>query len=344
MKKYAPFRGRGFSLLVDKKALLVLTVLLLAVLIVMVVSAGMGQTYISPLEIVKVLFGYGDSGSELVVITLRLPRIVAAVFVGACLAVSGAILQGMVRNPLASPDIIGITGGASVAAVAFLVLFAEETSVHWMPIASFIGAGVTAFVIYFLAWKSGVSSMRLVLIGVGIGAAMTSLTSLVVILSPIYTASQAIVWLTGSIYGTTWQTVLTILPWALVLIPMAFLLAKNLNVQELGDEVATSVGSSVQWQRFLLLGVSVALAGAAVSIGGAIGFVGLMAPHIGRKLVGPSFGGLLPVSALLGSLLVLIADIIGKHAFAPLDIPVGVFTAAIGAPFFIYLLYRYRNE
>jgi iron complex transport system permease protein len=173
---------------------------------------------------------------------------------------------------------------------------------------------------------------------------MSALTTLLLVTSPIYLTSKAMVWLTGSVYGTNWNDVLTLLPWTLVFIPMAFLLGRNINIQQLGDEVAQGVGHHVERQRALLLFLCVALAGAAVAIGGAIGFVALLAPQIARKLVGPSFGALLPVAALSGSFIVVCADLIARVALPPLDLPVGIFTSAIGAPFFMYLLYKYRNQ
>lgn len=178
--------------------------------------------------------------------------------------------------------------------------------------------------------------------------AITAVTYMLILSSsftPTAVAVKAFTFMTGSIYGVSWdRDVLTMLPWMVILIPAALIYARHLNVQELGDEVATSVGSSVQVKRTILLVISVALAGVAVAIGGAINFIGLMAPHIARKLVGPAYGGVIPVSALIGSLVLLLSDLVARIAFIPLDIPAGVFTAAIGAPFFIYLLYRHRSS
>ena len=171
------------------------------------------------------------------------------------------------------------------------------------------------------------TSARLVLIGIGISAVTSSLTMLMLILSPIKAAGRAYVWLTGSVYGASWENVYTLMPWVLVWIPLAMVCARHVNVQELGDDIARGLGAPVQLHRCMLLGISVALAGSAVAVGGSIGFVGLIAPHIARKLVGTGFGGLIPVSALIGSLMLLIADTIARTAFLPLDIPAGVFTA-----------------
>jgi iron complex transport system permease protein len=187
-----------------------------------------------------------------------------------------------------------------------------------------------------------VTSTRLVLIGIGVQATMSALTMLMIILSPITAAIRAYIWLTGSLYGTSWENVYTLLPWVTVLIPLAILYARTLNVQVLGDDVAKGVGAPVQLHRFLLLFISAALAGSAVA--GAIGFIGLIAPHIARKLVGPSHGGCIPVAALVGGLMLLVADTIARTAFHPLDIPAGVFTAGVGAPFFLYMLLKNRNR
>lgn len=203
---------------------------------------------------------------------------------------------------------------------------------------------MVSIIMYVLAWNRGVTSTRLVLIGIGVAATTSAMTMLMIILSPITAASRAYIWLTGSIYGASWEHVYALLPWVMVFIPLAIVFSRNLNVQELGDEIAKGVGNPVQFHRSILLFISVALAGSAVAVAGAIGFIGLIAPHIARKLVGSVYGGLIPVAALIGSLLLLIADTIARTAFLPLDIPAGVFTASVGAPFFIYLLYKNRNQ
>lgn len=332
------------SLLLHKKSVLATIILAVASVIAFLLSASLGDMRIHPLDVISAMFGNGTEEHRIVVQTLRLPRIIAAFLVGAALAVAGAILQGIIRNPLASPDIIGITGGASVTAVAFISYLSGTVSIVWLPVAAIIGAGITSIVIYLLAWKNGVTPIRLVLIGIGVNFLLASITKVMLVTNPIYTSSQAYVWLTGTVYGTDWSIVWMIVPWVAVFIPIAFIFARNVNILQLGDDIAAGAGSSVQRQRFTLLMISVALAGAAVSVGGAISFVGLIAPHITRRLIGPSFGSVLPVSALIGGLIVLLADTVARTAFLPYDIPVGVFTAGVGAPFFIYLLYRNRNS
>ncbi|WP_163098960.1 FecCD family ABC transporter permease [Peribacillus alkalitolerans] len=349
-RKYKSLRvGQNLSLLIDKKALLVFCILFLITAGFMIISAAVGQLYIAPMDVVRAIAGTGNEMHQTVVNTFRLPRILIALLVGISLAVAGGILQGIIKNPLASPDIIGLTGGASVAVVAFLAMFSDKNhsltvSISWLPLAAFVGASVTTFIVYMLAWKNGVSPIRLVLVGIGISALMQAGTTMMMIMGPIYQASQANIWITGTVNGSKWADVQILLPLVILLLLLAFIFSRNLNVQELGEEIAISVGSKVQTQRLILIATATALTGGAVAFAGGIGFVGLMAPHIARRLVGSAFGALLPVSALIGGLLVIIADLIGRMMFAPLEIPAGVFTASIGAPYFIYLLYKTRNS
>lgn len=333
----------------DYRAMLMFFILLAVAIVVFVISTGTGEMNIHPLNVLQVLFGGGTESDRLVIQSFRLPRIIVALLVGMGLAVAGGILQGMIRNPLASPDMLGITGGATVAVVLFLTIFSDQAhaltvSIHWMPLAAFIGATCAAFLVYFLAWKNGVSPIRLILIGIGIMALMKALTTMMMILGPIYKASQATIWITGSVSTSTWNNVVVLAPWTLLFLLIAWVYARNINIQELGDDLATGLGGNVQRQRFTLLMISTALISGSVAFAGGIGFVGLMAPHIARRLVGSSFGSLLPVSALIGGIVVMVADLMGRTLFSPLEIPAGVFTATIGAPYFIYLLYKMRSS
>lgn len=348
MSRYVPLRVKGVSLLVDKKAVAVSGVIVALVGGMAVLSLGSGDMPISPVDVVKALFGAGEGMHELVVRNFRLPRIILAMLAGMALAVSGAVLQGIIRNPLASPDLMGISGGASFAVVSFYTVFTDRAnaltvSLQWLPLAAFIGAFLVGVIVYALAWKGGVTPLRLVLIGIGLTHAMQALTTIMILFGPIYLATQVHIWTTGSVNGSNWNHVLTLLPWVLLMVAFIWIGARKLNIQELGEEIARGVGSKVQRERMLLLAFSTALAGGAVAFAGGIGFVGLMAPHIGRKLVGPSYGALIPVSALIGGLLVMGADWVGRTMFSPLEVPAGVFTSAIGAPYFIYLLIRTRN-
>lgn len=323
--------------------------LFIVVVLIMIFSAGSGEYPLSPQNVLSALFGLGDEFARTIVIDFRLPRIVMALFVGISLAVSGAILQGITKNPLASPDLIGITAGASFAVVLFLSLFSDENnslmvSIHWLPLFAFLGATLTALIVFFLSWKNGIAPFRLLLIGIAVAAFMNAGTTIWMLMGPIYRASQATIWTTGSIYGANWSQVKVLVPWSILLIVISLLLRRQMNILELGDDIATSVGSQVQKNRVILLLISTGLTGVAVAFAGGIGFVGLLAPHIARRIVGPKFQTMILFTAGIGALLVLVADWIARVAFAPIEVPAGVWTAAVGAPYFIFLLLTERRR
>ncbi|WP_227937567.1 FecCD family ABC transporter permease [Alkalihalobacillus deserti] len=345
MSRFFSVRNKSgsISFQLDKKALITLVILTLFSLSIFILSLSIGSSFVTPIAVIKQLIGYGSGENDFILHTLRIPRALVAFMVGSALAVSGLILQGIIRNPLASPDIIGITGGASVGAIIFIVYFMGTVSINWLPLAAILGAAIVSIIMYVLSWEKGVTPIRLVLIGIGIAAAMKAIVTMFIVISETAVTTKAYLWMTGSLYGANWQDVYLMLPWILIFIPLTFLFARIVNVKELGDDIATGLGVKVQLHRFFLLFFSVALAGSAVAFAGGISFVGLIAPHIARMLIGRSFGGLIWTSALIGGVIVTIADGVARTAFLPMDIPAGVFTAGIGAPFFIYLLYRNRN-
>ncbi|QAS52253.1 FecCD family ABC transporter permease [Halobacillus litoralis] len=330
-----------FSMQFHKRSLFILISLILVTCAVFIISLSSGSSYIPVGEVIKEILGVSDHA--FILNELRMPRVVMGFLVGGGLGVSGLILQGIIRNPLGSPDIVGVTGGASVGAVIFIVFFLGEWSVTWLPLASIIGAAVTTVIIYLLSWKNGVTPIRLILIGIGISALTNAIVTMFMVSSESAIASKVYLWLTGSLYGANWQEVTILLPIILIFIFLSLFFTGIVDVKQLGDDVAIGMGVRVQFFRFLLLALSVALAGAAVSFAGGIAFVGLIAPHIARLILHNSFANLVVGSALIGSLIVMGADIIARTAFLPSDIPAGVFTAGIGAPFFIYLLYRNRR-
>lgn len=238
--------------------------------------------------------------------------------------------------------LLGVEAGTGLAAVTMIVLL-PSLPVFVLPIAAFAGALVAALLVYGLSWNGGSSPIRLILVGVGVTAIASAFTTLTITFGEIYDVSQALVWLAGSVYGRSWAQIQALLPWLLVFFPLALILSRDLNVLNLGDDTARGLGNRVEWQRGLLLLTSVALAGASVATAGTIGFVGLMAPHLARQLVGTAYSGLLLTSAVIGGLLVLLADFLGRSLFAPIELPCGIITAAVGAPYFLYLLYRNRN-
>ena len=321
---------------------------LLLISLFLVVSAGLslslGSFPTPPMQVLRALISPLNSDIAFIIWELRLPRIVLAIMVGAALAIAGAILQSIVRNPLASPDVIGITSGAALAAVLFLVLLSTHLSIHWLPFAAMFGALVAALAVVSLTWKNGISPSRMVLVGIGLAAAMGAGTTLLIVISDDSAAMAAYVWLTGSLYAAQWNDVLGLLPWLLVTVPLCLTFARHADAMALGDSVAEGLGVAILRSRLVLLACSVALAGAAVAFAGGLSFVGLIAPHLAAKLVGRNLARLVPMSALVGALIVLYADLLGRVAFLPKDLPAGIFVAGIGAPFFVYLLHKTRYQ
>ena len=319
--------------------------LLVVLLITLVVYLCVGSTLLSPQEVAVGVFQPEQSDHQFVIQTLRLPRALLGLLVGAGLGVSGAILQQVVRNPLASPDIIGISDGAAAGAMVFLSLMAGTVSLTWLPPVAMLGAALASAVIYGLAWKhGGVLPIRLVLVGIALAMALKAVVTLVLVMGPLSTTVQAYVWLTGSLYGAQWRDVFGMLPWVVVFVPLALLAARPLGLMGMTDSHALGLGLAVGRYRLLLLLCSVGLAGASVAFAGGIAFVGLIAPHLARGITGRTMPGLIIGSSITGALLVLVADLIGRTAFLPQDLPAGIFVSAVGAPFFIYLLYRRRTH
>ncbi|WP_055074182.1 iron ABC transporter permease [Pseudanabaena sp. 'Roaring Creek'] len=345
MKSSLVVRNPVLSFSIDRRLPAIAAILIALSLVAILLNVSQGEYPIAIADILKTLLGLdtGNPHHPFVIQTMRLPRTLVAFMVGVALAISGTIFQGLTRNPLADPSMIGINAGASLAAVSTIVLF-PAAPLYILPIASFLGALLMAVLIYRLAWNDGSSPILLILLGIGLSAIATALTNLLIIFGAIANVSQAIVWLAGSVYGRTWLQFWAFLPWCLCGIPLALGLSRHLNVLHLGDDVAKGLGTRLEWQRGLLVIVAVALGGSAVAIAGTIGFVGLIAPHIGRKLVGGNHQNLLPIAALIGGLLVTIADWLGRTLFAPTELPCGTIVAAIGAPFFLSLLIHHRKR
>ncbi len=341
-KPWHTLRLRPVSLRFDRRVPSVLLGLLLLALVALILNVSQGEYPLPLIDVVKTLVGLPTSPeSEFVVNSLRLPRALVALLVGMGLAVAGTILQGLTRNPLAAPEIIGINSGAGLLALVFIVLF-PNLPMAWLPLGAFLGGLGAAMTIYLLAWNQGSSPIRLILVGIGLTALTSALISLMITFGDIHNVSQALVWLTGSLYSRNWQHLRALLPWLAVFLPLTLMLARDLDTLNLGDQLARGLGSPVEWTRGILLFCSVGLAGAAVATAGNISFVGLMAPHLARQLVGPSHMGLVPVAALTGACLVEWADVVGRLAFAPVELPCGIITAAVGAPYFLWLLSRNR--
>lgn len=325
------------------KPLAIILLLLVLIVVTCVLSLNIGFIQLAPLEVLKTVVGQGTDRQELILFQFRMPRIVIALMIGMGLALSGAILQGVSQNGLADPGLLGINAGAGLGVIALILYYPDaQASVPFLrPMAALGGGLMAAAVIYGLAYKHGrVTPSRLLLVGVavtfGISAAMLVLS---LRLDPqVY--QYAVIWLAGTISSTSWKTVYALLPWTLLLVPLTLYKSPVLDVLNLGDSVASGLGAAVERQRRLLVVTAVALAGSAVAVGGGISFLGLVAPHLARRLVGPGHRFMLPTTALLGALLLVLADTIARNALAPVEIPVGIVVAIIGAPYFLYLLAR----
>ncbi len=319
------------------RSLAVIVVLAVLVFAAFCVSLSLGDFKIPVIDVVKTLFGGGDRATEFIVNRLRLPRALTGLMVGAALGMSGAIFQSIARNPLASPDIIGVTYGASAFAVfAIITLGLTGVAVSMLAIA---GAVLTAFIMYVLAWRQGVSSYRLILIGIGIGAIATSITSYLLTRARVEIAQQALIWLTGSLNGRDWSNVRSMGITLAVLTPLTVFLVHRLRILQLGDETAYGLGLRVESSRLGLIVIAVLLAAVATAAAGPIGFVAFVGPPIARRLT-RSPGPAMIASALIGALVVSLSDLIAQHAFGDTQLPVGVVTGVVGAPYLIFLLAR----
>ncbi|WP_282004610.1 FecCD family ABC transporter permease [Veillonella denticariosi] len=320
--------------------MLVMIILVVAVVSSMIFSLLYGSTYVSLQDIWQALTSSElTSTSSQIIWNIRLPRNIVAAFVGASLAVSGAILQAVMKNPLADPQIVGVSSGAGLAGVIVLILFPGYDYI--VPLVAFLGAMGAALMVYALAWKNGIRPSRIILAGVAVAAFLGSgISALLVFYGD--RVQGALLWMVGGLSARSWPQVEVLFPYATVGLILACLGAKRLTILSLGDETAKGLGLKVEQTRFVMTAVAALLAAGAVSIAGLIGFVGLVVPHMLRLIIGNDYAYLLPGSALLGALVLVVSDTVGRVIASPIEIPVGIIMAFFGAPFFLYLLRRDR--
>jgi len=319
--------------------------LLLGVLIVLglaMFSMTVGEYALTPSEILRAMIGRAPAEQVFIVMTLRLPRLLVAMLVGGALGLSGSVFQALMRNPLADAGILGVSSGAGLAVVAVIVV-GQGMVDAWLSLAAFGGGMLTALIIYALAWRHGDTPLHLILVGIGVGAVMSALVTLMTTYGDVWDVQQAMVWLAGSLYASSWRELWNLAGWVLLTMPVLLAYSREVNLLALGDDLARGVGIAVTRQRMWLLALAVALAASSVAAAGVISFVGLMAPHIARRLVGSDYRNLMPVSALVGAIVLIGADVIGRSAFAPRELPAGLVTAILGAPFFLGLLWHQRK-
>lgn len=337
-------RQRHCSFLIPIQPITALFVLLLLALFVALLSLRLGESNLSWFDVGQALLGKGTPYQDLLVNTLRLPRVLLAIFAGGCLAIAGYLLQNLTRVSLASPDILGMSDGAACAVTAFLAAFAftqGAVDVRWLPLAAFLGALLAVFLVYSLSIKHSQSQTKLILSGILIAALMKAGVVLMMVAGPIYTATQAQLWLIGTLNQTNPKEVAVLVPTATLLVLVVLARSRYFTLARLDNTSSFALGLNLAAHRKITLLLAALMTGVSVAFAGALGFVGLIVPHLIGKIMRDS-GAITHIAGnfLGGALLTLCADLAGRMLFLPHEIPAGVFTSMIGAPFFIYLIIR----
>ncbi|MCK9858444.1 iron ABC transporter permease [Paenibacillus sp. ATY16] len=323
-----------------KRRKLVLSIAPVLVIASLLLGLMAGSVPVALEDIWHALTARGDSPQDTIVFDLRLPRVLIGLLTGACLAASGAILQGVMRNPLADPGVIGVSSGAGLAAVITMVLLPQFS--YLLPAAAFLGALLSSVIIYTLSWDKGASPGKIVLAGIALNALIGAVMNGVMVMYS--DRIQAVLpWLSGGLNGRSWHHLSFMLPYAAAGLLLSFLAIKPVNLLMLGDDSAKLLGQKVETQRMLLILLASLLAGTAVSVAGLIGFVGLIVPHAIRLMIGDDYRYLMPASILGGAALVALADTAARTVLDPVELPVGILLACLGAPFFLYLLRKRSN-
>lgn len=308
---------------------------LIAIVAALLSGIMVGAVNVSIQEIWRVLSSQISNETYQIIYNIRIPRVLVGALVGINLALAGCILQGVLRNPLADPGIIGVSAGAGLAAMLVMILWPAQTAL--VPLAAFVGALIALAAVFTLSWERGVYPLRLIMAGVAVASFFGGgMSALMVFHSD--KVQGTVNWMVGGFQGRSWDHVRMILPYSFAGVLGSMLGYRYLNTLQLGDEVAKGLGTRVETARIVLVVLAALLAASAVSVAGLLGFVGLIVPHITRMLVGSDFEYLLPCSALFGATLVVAADIVARTIFRPVEVPVGIFMAFLGAPFFLYLL------
>ena len=344
-----PIEHRGAAQRIPASVLIPgLSILLVAAVII---AAGVGAVSVGPVTIIGIVLHHLGISTDIeftrqqdaVVWAIRIPRVLLAVLVGAGLALSGAVLQGVFRNPLADPSIIGVSSGAAFGAVTAIVIGVTPLGIFTTPAAAFVGGILTTLVVWALSRRDGrIDTVTLILVGVALNAMIGSGMGILNYIADDEQLRQVVFWSMGSLGGATWRTTMAILPMILVGMIILPRRARDLNLLVLGDREARHLGVDVDRLRFLLIFVVALTTGAAVAFAGIIGFVGLIVPHLIRLVAGPDHRVLLPASMLFGALLLVVTDLLARTVASPAELPIGILTALLGAPFFLFLLLRTR--
>ncbi|MEU5397226.1 FecCD family ABC transporter permease [Streptomyces tibetensis] len=333
-------RTGGLSIRLDVRALTVVLLLIGAALVASVVLIGTGDFPIPAADVLRTLVGEGNPGQEFIVNELRLPRVLVGLLVGASLGLGGALFQAISRNPLGSPDVLGLGQGATAGALVVIVL--TSGSAGQVAVGALVGGLVTGLAIYLLAWKRGVHGYRLVLVGIGVSAIVTAVNGYLLTKSDIVDAARAVVWMTGSLDGRDWDQVWPLLALTAVLVPLVLVNARGLRMMEMGDDVSYALGVRVERVRLLLMVAAVLLTASATAAAGPVSFVALTAPQLARRLTRSPGPNLLP-SLCMGATLLVVADWVSQRAFGAEQLPVGVVTGVLGGVYLLWLLVSERR-
>lgn len=334
--KFNTFLSKRDSSTTHRLRLLKLLILVVLLAIVFLASNMYGAVDVSARDIFRIIFLHEDTGIYTTIIRdVRLPRNILACMVGTSLALSGAIMQGMMRNPMASPSVLGVTSGASVTTYIMYIFFPTASAL--IPMGAFFGALATTFLIFIFAWKGGLNPVRFILSGVALSAILGAVNNILTIRYP--DALQGMAgFMVGGLNSRSWPHVQMILPYFIIGLALALLYANKLNVLLLGDELAVGLGVNVDRTRIALIAVSSLLAGSAVSVAGMVSFIGMCVPHIIRMYIGSDYRYLIPAAALGGAITLTLCDTLGRVIFRPSEIHVGIILALLGAPFFLWML------
>lgn len=331
----------------------IVPVMLIALLVVMVAGTAIGAVYVPFFDTFKIILKnlglLGDvtfkAGQEPIIFLVRFPRVLVAALAGTALAASGTVMQGMFRNPMADPGLLGISSGAGLGAVLAIKLGLAALSIFIMPLFAFVGAFLAILVVYILSYRKGrVPVLLLILSGIAISTFLGAITNIVLTLSYDYQVKEFLFWSTGGLDGRRWEHVQLVALPIVISVALMFFYSRDLNVLLMGEEEAKSVGlNTAKTRTILLILISIATA-SAVCVSGAISFVGLIVPHIMRLVVGPNHKILLPASAIGGAIFLVVCDLISRVVAIPYELGVGIITALVGAPYFLYLLLRSKKE
>ena len=326
---------------------IVLFVTAIFLLAAMLISLIWGTYSISVKDVFNTLFGQGSKLQNTTIFQLRLPRICIALFVGIALSTAGCVLQSVTRNPLAEPGMIGINAGAALAVVLFISIKStayysalSAATVFMIPVFALAGSLLSSLLIYFLAYKKGISPNRLILTGIGVNAGINAFITLYQLNMSKGDYNQALTWISGSLWGSSWIYFIFLAPAVLLLTIIVLYKSRTLDVYALGDETASGLGVSVQRESRILLLLAVALSALATSVAGNIAFLGLLGPHIAKKLVGAAHKRQIITGAMISAALIIAADSISRNLFSPLEVPVGITLSIVGVPYFIYLMLK----